>query len=355
MKTNTCLIVRRGLFFVLLCASLCLPALSRAAVGLTLNPSSVSNTYEGQIALQITGLTNGETVLIERFVDYNTNGAVDANDMLVQILRLGDGQANVFGGVTNMNSPGDLTTTNSVISTVISFYGTNPGKFIGNYVFRVSSPTGNFSPATTQFTVTNSNFGQAISGAVRNNGTNVPYGGVFLLGGPNQNFVGGTFADSSGNFTIRAAPGTYVLGAAKSGYVFDFSTGQQVTLSSGLNATANANATAATRTISGTVRELGNPTKTLGGVEINCESQNGFALAFSDSNGNFTIPVTAAVWKLKGEDDLVGLMGYLAPDKEPARPLVDATSGSASGVNIDLPKVNALFYGSLKTSSNTPF
>jgi hypothetical protein len=339
-------------FLAILAVSL---SCSVQAVTITVSPSSISNLYQGYVTLMVTnGLTNGETVLIEKFVDYNTNGAVDADDMLVQTLRPGDGQANVFGGVTNMNSPGDLTPTNGAITTVISFYGTHPGKFIGNYIFRVSSPTGNFSPATTPFTVTNSNFGQAISGAVRNNGTNVPYGGVVVLGGLNQNLIGGTFADSAGNFTYKAAPGTYFIGGLKSGYVLDFSTASQVTLSSGVDATADANATAATRTISGTVRELGNPTNALGGVEINGEAQNAFVLAFSDSNGNFTMPVTADVWKLKLQDDLVALMGYVTPDQEPARPLVDATGGSVSGVNIDLPKVNALFYGNLKTSSNTP-
>ena len=64
MKTCTRLTVPRGLFFVLLCANLWPAALSRAAVGLTLNPPSVSNTYSGTITLQVTGLTSGETVVV---------------------------------------------------------------------------------------------------------------------------------------------------------------------------------------------------------------------------------------------------------------------------------------------------
>ena len=51
---------------------------------LTVSPSAISNTYSGQITNQVTGLTNGETVLVERFLDANTNGLVDAGELLVQ-------------------------------------------------------------------------------------------------------------------------------------------------------------------------------------------------------------------------------------------------------------------------------
>jgi len=47
-------------------------AVSRAAVGLTLNPSSVSNTYSGTITLQVTGLAVGDTVVVQEFLDANT-------------------------------------------------------------------------------------------------------------------------------------------------------------------------------------------------------------------------------------------------------------------------------------------
>ena len=107
MKTCTYLTVRRGLFFVLFCANLWPAAVSRAAVGFTLNPSSVSNTYGGTITLQVTGLTNTETVVVQTFLDANTNGVIDGADLLVQQFSLTDGQASVIGGVTNFNVPGD--------------------------------------------------------------------------------------------------------------------------------------------------------------------------------------------------------------------------------------------------------
>src|SRR5690242_20218805 len=61
-----------------------------ATATISVTPSTVSNLYSGNITLQITGtgLTNGETVLVERFLDLNANGAIDAGEPLVQSFRL---------------------------------------------------------------------------------------------------------------------------------------------------------------------------------------------------------------------------------------------------------------------------
>ena len=59
-----------------------------SAVTFTNTPVAVSNTYNGTISLFINGLTNGETVLIQKFLDINTNGAIDSGDLLVQQFRI---------------------------------------------------------------------------------------------------------------------------------------------------------------------------------------------------------------------------------------------------------------------------
>jgi len=63
---------------------------------LTASPTSISNTYPGSVTLQISGLTNGETVLIERFLDANGNGTVDVGELLVQSFKVTDGQVTAF-------------------------------------------------------------------------------------------------------------------------------------------------------------------------------------------------------------------------------------------------------------------
>jgi len=74
----------------------------------TITPNAVSNTYTGVITLQVTGLTSGDTVVVQKFLDADANGMVDGGDMMMQQFNLTDGQAGmVIGTVTNSNVPGD--------------------------------------------------------------------------------------------------------------------------------------------------------------------------------------------------------------------------------------------------------
>src|ERR1051326_1925057 len=114
------------------------------AASLTVAPSSVSNTYSGTITLQVTGLTNGETVVVQKFLDANTNSAVDNGDLLVQQFQLTDGQASVFHdgatAVTNLNVPGDLDSTGGQITATWNLRGSGfEQAIVGKYLFKLSS------------------------------------------------------------------------------------------------------------------------------------------------------------------------------------------------------------------------
>ena len=127
-----------------------------AAATFTVTPSAVSNGYTGTLTLQIGGLNSGETVVVQEFLDANTNGVIDAGDCLVQQFRLTDGVACVMGGVTNINVPGDSTPTNGAITAQMNFLTSGSGVAIaGHYLYRLSSPSGRFTPVTTLFSITN--------------------------------------------------------------------------------------------------------------------------------------------------------------------------------------------------------
>src|SRR5215212_3192437 len=70
-----------------------LVGISGAINGATLSiaPSSTSNTYSGVLTLQIAGVTNGEQVVIERYLDLNTNSVLDAGEPLLDTFRISDG------------------------------------------------------------------------------------------------------------------------------------------------------------------------------------------------------------------------------------------------------------------------
>jgi hypothetical protein len=109
-------VVKRCRWLVALASGLLVGHSALAAVTFTITPSAVSNTYSGLITLSIGGLTNTETVVVQKFLDLNTNGVIDGTDWLVQQFALQDGTNFVIGGVTNFNVPGDLNATTGAVT-----------------------------------------------------------------------------------------------------------------------------------------------------------------------------------------------------------------------------------------------
>jgi hypothetical protein len=333
---------------------------ARAAVTFNVTPSAVSNTYNGTIMLQVSGLTNTETVLVQKFIDLNTNGVVDSGEWLVQQFQLTDGQAGmVIGGIVNSNVPGDTDSTAGQITAQLNFRN---GDFIqniaGQYAFKLSSPGGHFAPITSLFSVTNLPYTQKITGNVVSNGTSttLPNAVVLLFGpprsgdkGPKGPPVAGAVADNSGGYTIPAPPGIYAPAAFKAGYVVDFSTLPVITLSSGQTVITNLTGTNATTSIFGTLVDANNPGIALPGVLLPVKSSDGLlAVNFTDANGIFNVPVTAGMWGLKPDDTALIVHGYLGWQND------YITNAGATGVTLTVPKATALFYGNVKDGLGTP-
>ena len=328
------------------------------AAAVSLTPSTISNTYSGTVTLQITGLTNGEKVVVQKFMDANGNGVVDTGDILWQQGNLTDGHANTFldgaTTVTNLNVPCDTDTLAGQITALLNIAQSGFEQTIaGKYLYVVTSPFGNFAPLTNSFTVTNFPYGQTISGSVIANGTNVPNAAILLFQpvGNNLNPQGGGVADNSGNYQISAPPGNYILVPFKSNFVANAGLAQ-VTLAAGVNLSSNLFLFSADRTISGSFVDASNSSIGLPGVLLPVQNQNGFlTVAFSDANGNFSAGVTSGLWKIEISDQGVASHNYLRPQNKVQ---VDTTAGSVAGITITLPKANALFYGKVKDGSNQP-
>jgi hypothetical protein len=329
---------------------------SNATVNMTLSPSAVSNTYAGTITLQVSGITNGEMVVVQKYLDANGNGVVDGGDILWQQFKLTDGKANMFldGAtvITNANTPGDTDATPGHITAALNLHVSGfEQSIVANYLFVLSSPFGNFTPITNSFAVTNFPFSQSLSGSVIANGTNVPYAAVLLFQPVGNNFSpqGGTIADASGNYQISVPPGFYVPVAFKSNFVANTG-GASVTMSNTVNVSTNLSLMTADRTISGSFLDASNSVG-IAGVLVPVESKNGLlTVAFTDTNGNFTAPVTSDQWKVESSDQALAFKNYLRPGKVQ----VDTTTGSVSGLTVTFPKANALFYGFVKDGFGQP-
>ena len=334
---------------------------TRAAVSFTITPAAVSNTYNGVITFQVTGLTNTETVVLQGYLDANTNGVIDAGDVLWQQFQLTDGQQSLYHNnttvVTNFNVPGDTDgTANGTIAAKMVFESGSPQAISGKYIFRLYSPVNHFTAITNnQFMVTNFPYAGSFTGNVVSNGTATTLSNAIVLlfnaAGGNLQVVGDAVANNAGSYTIKAPPGTYTLAALKSNYVASTSAAANLVL--GVTPiTTNLSLLVATQSISGRIVDANNSTLGIAGFLVPAQTQGGLlTVAFTDTNGNFTERVNANQWKIENNEQGLATYGYLGFQNSTK---VDTTGGSVSGVTNAVPKETAIFYGSVKDNLNHP-
>jgi hypothetical protein len=321
-----------------------------SAATLTVTPSAVSSAYTGVITLNVGGLTNHEQVQVRKFIDADGNGVADPGDPLVDSFKISDGGAMVIGGITNLSVPFDSNSATGAITTTISIAPPRSlENLVGQFVFQVSSPTGNFSPVTATLTITNASLAQSLNGVVYSGVAPMPHAVVAILTpqGDGARWVTGVIADNTGHYRATVPPGTYMLMPTWPGYFTDRSLGAQVTLTNGMSATNDLFLTNGIVTISGTVYDAGN-SNGLGGVLMPIEGGNFFAITFTDTNGFFTAGVAPASWKVKVEADAVAQRAYVTPGDNIQ---VDTTTGSVANVNFALSKGNALIYGTFTNAA----
>ena len=332
---------------------------ARAAVALTVSPSVISNDYRGVITLNLTGLAAGQAVRIEKFADYNLNGVLDTaiGESLVQSFPLTDGvRPPAIGGVTNFNVPGDGDgAANGAITAQWQYAaGSEANRSAGRFVYRVVNPANSAVLTSATLTVNPAAQAQRITGTVLAAGGGVLSNAFVILLSPSSGgYLGGVLSDVGGNYTFPVAVGSYAVNAIKSGFVTRFDQSANVTVGAGQVVTTNVTLTATTRTVSGRVTDA---TTTLGlaGVQMSFggdKSQAGFALGFTDANGNFTVPVPAGSSSAGVSELDAGLRGYVAPANEA---LFDTTGGNVTGLNIALSNATALVYGRLTNHLGQP-
>ena len=325
-----------------------------ATVTFSISPAAVSSQYSGFITLEIDGIVNaGDTVQVDKYLDINNTGVIDSHEPLMQSFQVTDGQATTYGGVTNGAVPGDSNPVSKNITAKLSFSSIGFDHLVGQYLLRVSSPTGNFTPVTNVFNVTNTPFGQSFSGSVINSGTNVPNAAVLLLvaaGGKDHQFVGGTVANSLGNYSISVPPGTFLLTTSKSNFVGNFSS-PLVTIGAGQNISTNLFMSNTTATISATIEDI-DTSAGLPAVNVTATSDNGLlAVAFAHTNGGFVMPVTASTWKLNAQSQSLDLLGYVGYQNSTN---IDTTTNSVSGLIFGFPKATAMIYGRITDNHGNP-
>ena len=299
---------------------------------------------------------------MQKYLDANSNGVVDAGDLLVEQGNLTDGKASTsIGGVTNFNVPGD--TDGVANGSITAKFNFNNGDFIqrtiGNYLFVISSTNGAFTPVTNTFTVTNLPYSQTLTGTVTNNtGAAVPNAVVILFPPPRPGGdhgpgtpIAATVANNSGVYTVAMPSGGYVPLAFRSNYVANYSTSPLLTLSNGQTLTTNLTVTTATTIVSGSYVDSTNSSRVLPGVFLPLSTSGGLiAGGFTDTNGNFNISVTTGQsWSVGGDSTALIAHGYLGYENDPTN-----VNSGATGGQWRFPGQRRMFYGKVQDNLGNP-
>jgi hypothetical protein len=331
---------------------------ARGAVSFSVSPSAVSNLYAGTITLQIGELNAGETVQIDKFLDANSNGVMDAGDLMVQSFPLTDGQASVIGGVTNINVPGDFNATTGVITAPLRIASDLAQQIVAQYIFRLSSPNSRFGPINALFNVTNSPYAQSFTGTVRHAGTNVPNVIVMVLAGsndPHRRPFAGVMADMAGNYTLKLPGSTYSFWLLKSNFVANLNQTPMLTLTNGDTFATNLDfLLPATNSIMGRIVDATNANIGLPGIFLFCQTADRQFMAgacYTGTDGAFTMPVVGGQWEIGMDSEGFATDGYVHLEDHPP---VDASTGSVAGITLSMPKATALFYGNVTTDLGDP-
>jgi hypothetical protein len=133
----------------------------------------------------------------------------------------------------------------------------------------------------------------------------------------------------------------------KKGYVADESNAG-ISITTNSFQTKNVTNVLATTSLNGHLLDSGTAAP-LPGIFVQAESPNNlFMIGFSDSNGAFTLPVTADQWKVKvNSDSGLALLGYASVM---SRINTNTLSGSVSNLDFQNPKATALIYGKVTDS-----
>jgi hypothetical protein len=323
-------------------------------VSLALTPSLIDNDYYGNAQLAISGLTNGETVLVQKFCVFNDTGTLDASAQLVQSLTLTDGQNALIGGITNFLAAADTTGVDGTIIAQLSFLDRFSSQIVGHYLYEVSSPGKRFDPITAPFTVREHVYPQGFVGTVTADGTPAPDAYVVLLDTANGTpvFVAGTVTDAGGQYHLSSVPGTYQIVALKQGWVGNMDVAGYPRLTANASLTVDLELNPPEHLISGSLVDAANPALGLAGVLVLLLSDSDDLIAgYADASGHFSVAVTADVWHLSVSSRLINQVGYVAP----ADPMdLDTSGGDATGVSLPLPRANALIYGQVMNSTGVP-
>lgn len=342
----------RGIFAV---AALLISS-AHAALNFTVSPATVANESLGTVTYTVTGITPGNRVHFERFLDINSNGLIDEDDPLIRRFGVTDGSAAAVAGVRNRNIPGDDDgAQNGAIRVDLPFPGVDrvTGRMPGAFLIRATEAQA-AGEVVRAFQVTQPVLPQRITGTVRDasNGQPIPFAFIIQIpedGPPITSVV----ANASGVYTIFTPPGDFIVLATQPaiGFVASGNDGF-VTVAANQTLERDLLLTPATATVTGRL------TDSVGGFGLQSvlvvaerETPDNFyiAIGLTDDSGDFQLGVTPGDWELNADEGSLQNLGYV-----PGSATFFQAANSPTVQNVTAIRATALIHGTVQTAAGQP-
>lgn len=334
------------------------------------SPGVIGTDFNDFLDVEISGLSLGQSVLLERFLVDNDQGVINANAVLMDSRVITDGELRRVGGEVNFDEVMDyyeidLEAFTDRDGVIYAYFPLREGFDLlpGEYVYRVSSPQDSFTAQTEQLTIVDTPEPQYYTGRVETPaGDPVPGALVGLL-----QPVGGyshlrrvTVADANGDYTLYAPfSDEFDLVAVAPGFVGPFAVGTEQFIAEDGVVARDLTLTPGTRTMSGTVVDetTGEP---IAGLPVTFMTTDAsglpddrlFTQTWTDGQGQFSVAVTDETWGITFKPRDVSSRGYLTNAEELLQ-TVDLSSGDASDVQVALTRGTSMITGTLASEEFT--
>lgn len=203
-------------------------ALSASGIDISMSPTNIAWDTNTWVNFTITNISPNEVVNLDLYLDVNRDGALDANDVLLNGFEVQDGETNSLG---SRIIPSDMDgLTNGVISTRVSYHGLCGAQSlwhsIGQYLWQASPATGG-AATTAEFTVSQSTSSVWVTGQVLDYSTSNVVAGAFVELWPffdHEGNLPSTWTGTNGSFSVYLPAGWSTEnvaggGAMKIGYL----------------------------------------------------------------------------------------------------------------------------------------
>jgi Carboxypeptidase regulatory-like domain len=345
-------------------------SLDAMAVTFNISPASVPNSFTGTVELKIIGVSPGGTVRIEKYLDENADGQIEAQEPLLESFLVTDGLVPIIGGITNVvvHADHDGSTNGQIIFNLDFSQTTEIDRISGQYLFKVSDPSGSFSPLIQPFALTATPLPQGITGLVTDASTGkpIPSAQVALVDVDSSQFVTSVFDNADGRFTAYSPPGNYLVLPLRRGYIFTIQadifdlSSATLQVSAGQFLTNNVILHPGSTAISGIMKDAATGAG-IPGVAVYAlsgeQDTNGavsslsFTFGLTDESGNFSVMGQNGIWGFASIPEQLARIGYLGLTEFPT---VTVTNNIGTNVTIALPKATSLIYGQVKNQAGKP-